>query len=429
MKRFLKLLPILSIAIFIFFILPKTSFASTFYLSPGGGSVYTGGVTSVQIRLSTGGDAVNGASAYLSYPADKLDVAWVSGGSAFAIEAEKSFGGGIIKVSRGSINPVSGDVNVATIGFKGKSAGSAAVSFIGGSAAPRASDSSDSLNLGGSRGGVYNVVAGGAPAKPAQASSTKASPGNNIAQLLISDIKATASVSSATIAWKTNGEADSVVEYGLEQDKYFLNASDAKLTLDHSLKLENAFLTPGLKLHFRIKSKDAEGHETSSEDQILQLLGYQVKVKVVDEAGNPLSGVEVWLYSEPVKAVTDANGEATFDNVSPGKHLAVVKSGDGDRSTEIEVSADSAPVAASEALPGTASGTAATVKPAAVIKISSAAKQPVTLGVPQQILAVLVITIILAAAGAVVILKRRKKQGSPPNPEPYPKPPAVNNTS
>lgn len=398
--------------ILIFFVLPNAVSASTLYLSPRGSSIYSGNVTSVQIRLSAGTDAVNGVSAYLSYPADKLDVAWVSPGSAFAIEAEKSYGGGIIKISRGNINPVSGDVNVGTIGFKGKGTGAAAVSFIGGSAAPRASDSSDSLNLGASRGGVFNVVAGGAPPKPAQASSTKTPPDSQVAQLLINDIKITSvSSSSAIISWKTNGEADSLVDYGLEQDKYFLNTSDAKLTLDHNLKLENAFLTAGLKLHFKIKSKDAEGREASSEDQVLQLLGYQVRVKVLDEAGNPVSGIEVWLYSEPAKAITDANGEAVFDNVSPGKHLAVVKSGEGDKPTEVEVSADSV------------SGTDA------VIKINNTVNKSAIKGIPQLILAVAVIIIMLAVVAAVVVIWKRKKQGNPPTQGLYPKPPVVNNTS
>lgn len=384
------------IAAFIFLLLPKSAFASTLYLSPGGGTIYTGGVTSVQIRLSAGGDAVNGVSAFLSYPADKLDVAWVSAGGAFAIDAERTYGGGIIKVSRGNINPVSGDVNVATIGFRGKSAGSAAVSFIGGSQAPRASDSSDSLNLGGSRGGVFNVVAGGAPVKAAQENPKNTSPGTPAVQLLISDIKVTSvSTNSAEVTWKTNSDSDSLVDYGLEKDKYFLSASDGNLTLNHSIKLENPFLTAGQKLHFRVKSKDSGGREASGEDQTLQLTGYQVRVKVVDEAGNPVSGVEVQLYSDPIKAVTGTNGEAVFENISPGRHLAVVKSANGDQSTEVQV-------------------LATTSQKATYSQIKINKKPAIGWNSPQVLVAAGLITV-LAVGGVIVIFKRRKKKAGPPS--------------
>lgn len=393
------------------FVIPKSTLASTLYLSPGSGNIYIGGTTSVQVRLNAGGDAVNGVSAFLSYPADKLDVAWVSSGSAFAIEAEKTYGGGIIKISRGNIGGVTGNVNVATIGFRGKSAGSATVAFIGGSQAPRASDSSDSLNLGGSRGSVFNVIAGSPPA--AKTGTTKASPGTAIAQLLINEIRITdISTNSAVISWKTNGESDSLVDYGVEKDKYFLSASDGNLTLNHSIKLENPFLTAGKKLHFRIKSKDNEEREVGSEDQTLQLVGYQVRIKVVDEADNPVSGVEVWLYSEPLKAVTDANGEAIFDNVALGQHLAVVKSSNGDQSVEVQVSENNALSVSDNTLVSTASATVASKGPVySTIKISR--KSTAFWALPQILLPAGLI-IVLAAGGVIVFIKRRKKKADPP---------------
>lgn len=416
-KMNIKLIIVTTILAFVFFLIPKTAYASTLHLSPGGGNISIGGVTSVQVRLNAGGDSVNAVSAYLSYPADKLDVAWVSPGSAFSIEAEKSFGGGIIKISRGSFGGVSGNVNVATIGFRGKAAGQAGVSFIGGSAAPRLSDSSDSLNLGGSSGGVFNVGAGGGGTAPKTPADKRVdTPQSTVAELIINDIKATADSSrSATISWQTNGEADSTVEYGLEKDNYFLTETSNKTALNHSIKLENPFLTAGLKIHFRIRSKDAEGHEAVSQDQILQLLGYQVRVKVVDELGNPVSGVEVWLYSDPVKTTTDANGEAVFENIAPGAHIAVVKSADGDKSVEIQVSPDSAPSGIGQSQTGTASTAAIPGKPATLIKISRAAGQSIVKGNMQQILTVImVIAIILAVSGMVIILKKRKMRNVPP---------------
>ena len=279
MKIVKKLLPV--IFILAFFFLPTEIFASNLYLSPGSGSIGVGNNLAVSVRLNTGGDQVNGVSANLSYPTDKLDVTYVTGGSSFAIEAEKSFGGGTIRISRGSINPVSGNVTVATIGFKGKAIGSATVAFIGGSAAPRASDSSDSLNLGGSTGGVYNIVKAAAKVPASQSTSTPA-PATAI-QLIaqkpkISDIKViNIGTNTATITWKTDKPADSMIDYGLEKGKYFIIASDNNLVTEHSINLPGQILTSGTKFYFRILAKDAEGNIGQSDDTEFQLLNLPEK--------------------------------------------------------------------------------------------------------------------------------------------------------
>lgn len=152
---------IFAIAFFAFpFVLAASTFASTFYLSPGSSNVPAGSTLSVNVGINTEGESVNGVSAYLSYPEDLLEVVWISYGSKFDIAAEGTYGEGSIRISRGSVSGVVGNVTIATIGFRGKSSrGTATVAFIAGSAAARSSDSSDSLNLGESKGGVYTVVA------------------------------------------------------------------------------------------------------------------------------------------------------------------------------------------------------------------------------------------------------------------------------
>ncbi len=338
------LLASIFVSVLLFF--PGQVWASTLNLAPGSGSVGVGGVLNVSVRLNTGGEGINGVSAYLSYPADKLDVSYVSGGGAFAIEAENSFGGGVIKISRGSINAVSGSVGVATIGFRGKALGSATVAFIGGSAAPRAADSSDSLNLGGSSGGVYNIVAAAPVVKtdqsqtdqPAVSMSTAPKvPAPKISEVKILNI----ATNSATVYWKTDRNTLSEVDYGLDKDKYFLNASDGNLVTSHQIKLEGALLTPGAKLHLKVISRDDLGNLAESEDMVLQLLGYKINIKIVDSLGRPLKQTPVLLYSDPISAVTDQNGEASFDNVTLGKHLLVIKDKIFEKTAEIEVTNNS----------------------------------------------------------------------------------------
>lgn len=313
---------------FIFIVCPQAALASSLYLSPGSGNTTQGGTLSVQVRLNTAGEGVNAVSAFLSYPADKLEAAWLSyGNSAFPIAAEGSFGGGIIKISRGAFNGVAGDVGVATIGFRAISPGLAQVSFIGGSQSPRVSDSSDSLT--GSSGGAYNVGSIDATAQiiPQTAAASQ-----------ISDIKiAEVASDSATITWQTDTLADSAVDYGLEAGLYIFNETGNVLVKDHTIKLTGSQMIPGMVYHFQVKSKNEAGNLSLGEDRIFQLLGYKIVVVVVDEQGNPVPGIEVILYSNPQKGITDGQGKVVFNNVSPGKHLAVARLDGVEKSQEIEV--------------------------------------------------------------------------------------------
>ena len=328
-----KVISIFSLSFLGLLLYTKPAFAATLSLSPGSGNINQGSTLNVQVKLNAGGDAVNAVSAFLTYSADKLDVAYVSySSSAFGIEAENTYGGGSIRISRGSVSPISGNATVATIGFRGKTLGNASVSFAAGSAAPRASDSSDSLSLAGSGGGSYSVVE--APPEP-----PKDTTAPKISGISVVDTSTT----SATITWKTDEKADSYIEYGLEKDKYFLNVSNGDLVTEHSLKLEGPVLVAGTKFHYRIKSKDAAGNQVVGDDGVFQLKGFKVIVKAVDNNNKPLVGIKVLLYSDPLEEVTNSKGEASFDNVAPGKHLVLIKSNNAEKTNEITVTASSVP--------------------------------------------------------------------------------------
>jgi len=320
----------LVVLVFIFslsFIAPS-AYASTLYLSPGSTNIPQGSVVSVAVGLNTKGESINGVSAYLSYPSNNLEVAWISYGSSFPIAAEGTYGGGGIRISRGNISGVVGSVNVATIGFRGKTRGVAKVSFIGGSGAPRTSDSSDSLNLGGSTGGTFTVTPPGRVL-----SSQKSLKISNVSISLIS-------TAAATISWTTDEKADSQVEYGLEPEKYFLSLYDKNLTTDHVLKVEGPILTPGAVFHFRVKSKNAAGDEGVSNNRSFQLKGYTVNLKILDTNNKPVSNTEVLLYSNSKsdRLQTSPSGEVSFANVTSGKHLVVVKINNNfDKTKEIDV--------------------------------------------------------------------------------------------
>ncbi len=52
-------------------------------------------------------------------------------------------------------------------------------------------------------------------------------------------------------------------------------------------------------------------------------------MNLVDENGNPLSGISLELHSDPMTAVTDENGAAEFKEVDFGKHTLYVKDSEG----------------------------------------------------------------------------------------------------
>lgn len=318
------LIPIASFIVFLSF--ASTSFASTLSLSPASTTIPQGSIVGVSVRLNTQGESINGVSAYLSYPKDLLEVASISYGSgAFAIAAENSYGGGSIRISRGSISGATGNVGVATINFRGKSLGTATVSFVSGSGAPKTSDSTDSLNLSGSTGGTFTI----GPPKPIVSPQELA-----IKDVLISLI----STNSATITWTTDIDSDSTVEYGLEENKYILESYDKTLVKEHKIVIgEN--LTAGETFHFRVKSKAATG-EGAGKDMVFKLKGYSVKITVLDKEGSPTPNAEVTLYSSPVKQMTNEQGIAIFTDVSPSSHLVLVKANGLETSKEIDVKED-----------------------------------------------------------------------------------------
>ena len=335
----LKKLLITLVFTFSLLLFVPSAHASTLYLSPGSANIPQGSVVSVAVGINTAGESINGISAYLSYPQDKLEVAWITYGGSFAIAAEGAYGGGGIRISRGSISGVVGSVNVATIGFRGKSQGTATVTFIGGSGAPRTSDSSDSLNLGGSTGGTFTVtapVSGGqtGTAAPIAPSSAKDQKAPNISNVQVSLISTT----SATISWTTDEKADSTIEYGLFKDRYILSENNKNLLTDHSIVLQGAALTPGALMHFRVKSNDAAGNEGVGNDLTVQLKGYTVSIKVFDIYSKPVRDTQIFLYTNPLRSKTSLTGEAVFTDVTPGKHLVVVKlSNNLDKTGEIDV--------------------------------------------------------------------------------------------
>ena len=73
---------------------------------------------------------------------------------------------------------------------------------------------------------------------------------------------------SVTITWETDEDADSIVNYGLQEDYGIVRIPETDKTA-HSITLEN--LEPGRVYHFRVVSSDDEGNQGISADYKVQL--------------------------------------------------------------------------------------------------------------------------------------------------------------
>lgn len=133
----------------------------TLFVAPASATVLKDSSFSVQVRLDTAGQQVDGVEAFLTYPADKLQyVSMSDSGSAFGLGFPSSGGSGNITIRR-TVNPdnsptVSGsDLLVMTVSFKALAGtGTAAVNYTSQSRVTAPSAGNESV-LSNTTGGNY----------------------------------------------------------------------------------------------------------------------------------------------------------------------------------------------------------------------------------------------------------------------------------
>jgi hypothetical protein len=328
MKKYLLTLLIVIASLFV----ARPALASSsLSLTPSSGTFGAGSTMKVNVYANTGGENVNAVQANVAYPPDKLQFLSIStGGSALTIFAEKYATGGVVRLAGGTPSPgFSGNKLIASISFKVlQDTGTAGLSFTSESAVLRDSDNANTLS--GKGTGSYTL--GKATATTSPSKTTSATGGITISNVVIESV----TTSQAIITWKTDIKSDSTVEYGKDTN-YGFSEPMKDLVTDHRVVLAN-YLLPGTTYHFHVRSADAGGKEGVSDDATFITKGYDVLIRIKDAKGNVVSGATVTLYSEPQQQITtDANGEAHFLNVAPGKHGVIVKENKQTMIHEIEV--------------------------------------------------------------------------------------------
>ncbi len=301
-------LVLIPLVFFVFLTQPNSTYAAgTMYLIPAVQTLTPNQPFSVDVRIATD-TFVNATQINLSYPAESFDVMSISAsGSAFPIGVQAKATAGSLAISRGILGDgVTGENLAVTVNFKVKPAavGNAPIKLVEGSALVRSSDQQNILI--GSPSATYTILSAG--------SSAQITPAGSNTQ--ISDVRVTnISYNSATVMWKTDAPATSLVEFGLTPS-YGLLAQESSLTTAHQIALPEKLLTTGATYHYRVKSSVGE-QQIISADKTFFIPGVPVSVLISDSSGNILANTPVSLITtqQTFASMTSDEGIASFMNV------------------------------------------------------------------------------------------------------------------
>jgi hypothetical protein len=158
-----KICQILSLFVVSLFFVASPAEASILYFKPIGGTMKPNSVFPVEIRMhAIEPELITSTSVYFNYPQDKIEVSYVKAGSSFPINIGNTYGNGVFALTRQNTNGVTGDVLVATIGFKPKVVNTTAeLQFVDGISLAQ-KDNSETLDMEWTKANLakYNITDG-----------------------------------------------------------------------------------------------------------------------------------------------------------------------------------------------------------------------------------------------------------------------------
>lgn len=285
-------------------VVPAHASAASMYITPAARSIAQSTIIAMNVRMNGGGASVNAVQANIAYPTDKLQyINTFYSGSAFEIQAESTWGGGVVRIARGTLNPISGDALIAVVSFKVlASSGSASLSFTSDSTL-----ASNGAEVPSSKSGAsmsFTPAPVFVPAAPAPELPKDTTPP------VISNLQEkSVTAFSATISWTTDEDANATVEYSLDAS-YGLSVSAAALTKTHELTLPTAVIEPKTTYKYRVKSADAAGNVQTSEPRSFTTPGVPVLITVLSSRHTPVSSATVSL--DGTTGVTNNQGMVTL---------------------------------------------------------------------------------------------------------------------
>ena len=150
---------------------------------------------------------------------------------------------------------------------------------------------------------VFNYAMTGSEVSDLSSAEISSSPAtNDVEAPKIFNMNVDVTDTTAVITWDTDEASDSLVGYGLTRNYGDFNDKSDLFVTNHKVTLENLEL--GKAYHYRVRARDAEGNETSSEDFTFTVAGAAIeddlvahwqgdtgtKTTVFDSSGNGFVG-------------------------------------------------------------------------------------------------------------------------------------------
>ncbi|MCE7936287.1 hypothetical protein DYH10_00630 [Candidatus Saccharibacteria bacterium CPR2] len=355
---------------------PGTVVDGSLSIEPTSGSVEKGGNISFTIVGNSGSNKVNTVRAVVKYDSSLLQyVSTNNAGSSFDIAANQDVSNGVLTINMGKSmgQTLEGNITVAKVTFYALSdSGSSDLTLEQDSVLLSSSTNENVLkNLGNSKVTFTAPASGNVPPPPSTSDENKntnqtktvvstddtfekifEAVSSNTGETNMAPVNVEPKVSGApkiqslhpelvsfrkvTISWSTDEPTAAVIEYGPTQS-LGMNVSSNEIKTEHALELDPKLLKPGQTYYYRVKAIDANGNETVSDIMQLVTKGYKITVKIQGSDGKPVTKARAILFSDPRATTTDEQGQAIFNNVSPGLHTIKVKIGDAEHSQQINI--------------------------------------------------------------------------------------------
>lgn len=328
------------------FMVPRVS-ATTASVSAGASSssVTTGNNVTVTVRANSSANLMDSAQATLNFNTSRVQYVSHSGGVFSPIVqtvsgGSFSFAGAILGGS------TSGSQTMFSVTFKTVSAGSASFSLSGARVAYAGSELSIS-SVSGTSVTINDPVTNtpttdntSSPSAPAPTTSrtptsnnTSRSGSTNVAEevtdttppQIIAEPVFTIEPGIIGVTFSSNEPSSATLTYRLKDEEPKQQESSS-LTANHSFKIgEDGSLSPGLVYSIVIVLVDEAGNKSQEYSYEKRTKGVVYSVKLVDKDGQPLRNYPVTLFSDPIEAITDNEGVANFEDVTPGEHTIVLE--------------------------------------------------------------------------------------------------------
>ncbi|MDQ3123693.1 MAG: cohesin domain-containing protein [bacterium] len=300
--------------------------SANFYVSPSSSSLTKGNTVTLKVRISSGSNRVDTAQAKLTFDSSRLQYVSYSGG-AFTEFSKSSTSSSVTYVGVKYGSYTTGDQILFSVTLKSIKSGTASLSLSGVQAAYAGSNLSVSASGGSVK--VSDPVSS-TPKTPSSSGTVIKTPATETSvesdtagPKLKGEPNIEKTESTITMQFKTDEKSNGSMTYGLENSKGRQKIEFSELKTEHEVRIGNDQpLQPGTTYNLNLVLRDAAGN-TSTKSFIVRTKGVVYKVKVVDAAGQPLKNHPVELHSDPIKATTDENGIATFEDVTPGEHTLV----------------------------------------------------------------------------------------------------------